>query len=59
MMAVAGAGRISSKYDTSITRSGSVTNVDTDVTVREAGENLEANGYTKTTANVVAALYQR
>ena len=48
MMGVAGAGRISAKYDTSITKSGpyKVTNVDTDVTVKEAGENLEANGYT-------------
>ena len=59
MMAVAGAGRISSKYDTSITRSGSVTNVDTDVTVREAGENLEANGYTKTTASDGTPLYTK
>jgi hypothetical protein len=59
MMAVAGAGRISSKYDTSITRSGSVTNVDTDVTVKEAGENLEANGYTKSTASDGTPLYTK
>jgi hypothetical protein len=59
MMAVAGAGRISSKYDTSITKSGSVTNVDTDVTVKEAGENLEANGYTKSNASDGTPLYTK
>jgi RHS repeat-associated protein len=50
MMIVAGAGWYS-KYDTSITKSGSVTNVDTDVSVKSAGENLEANGYSKSTAS--------
>jgi RHS repeat-associated protein len=58
MMIVAGAGWYS-KYDTSITKSGSVTNIDTDVSVKSAGENLEANGYTKSTASDGTPLYTK
>jgi len=49
LMAIGGGFRYS-RYD-DVTNKGSVKNVDTDVTASDAGKNLEANGYTKSTAS--------
>lgn len=48
-----------SEYDTSITVPGSVKNVGTDVSVRDFGQNLEANGFAKSTAADGTPIYTK
>ncbi len=48
-----------SEYDTSITKLGSVRNVATNVTAKDAGEMLEANGFVKSTAGDGTPIYTK